>query len=201
MMIKVILFDADGVAISTTEKFGNYYAKTYGVSVEKMKPFYSGIFLEAIMGRADLKEILQPYLKDWKWEKSVDEFLQEWFLFEHKINKPLIADVKKLREQGIRCYIATNQEKYRTNYITKEMGFGEIFDGVFSSADVGSMKQNSKFFHYILDKLAPVKAEEMLFWDDEMSKLEAAQSVGIQVEQYFSYEDFLKKMDLYLKSI
>jgi len=62
-MIKAILFDADGVLING-EMFSNVLDRDYGIPSDKTLPFFSGIFREAVSGKADLKEIITPHLKE-----------------------------------------------------------------------------------------------------------------------------------------
>src|SRR5581483_7257701 len=132
-MIRVLLFDVDGV-LANGEQFSKRLARDYGVTAEMTASFFNGSFLECLVGNADLKQELISHLKQWGWHGSVDEFLHYWFISEHVIDEPLVNRVQQLRQKGIRCYLATNQEQYRTAYILHEMGFADAFDGIFSSA-------------------------------------------------------------------
>src|SRR6266550_2446895 len=149
-MIKAVLFDADGVTINTTERFSSYLDRKYGISVEVTNPFFLGVFQKCIIGKADLKEEIGKYLPKWGWKKSVDDFLKIWFESEHTIHQPLIDEIHKLRKRGIKCYLATNQEKYRTQYILENMGFENVFDGTFSSSEVGHLKHTDEYYQHIL---------------------------------------------------
>lgn len=62
---QVVLFDVDGVIVRS-EPFGAYYQKTKGVSQEEMLPFYRGIFQECLIRKADLREVIIPWLPKWK---------------------------------------------------------------------------------------------------------------------------------------
>ena len=121
-MIKVVLFDADGVLVNG-EKFSVHLAKDYGITVEMTAPFFNGLMRDCVWGKADLREVLPPYLKEWGWKKSLDEFLDYWHKVEHNIDEPLVEYIQQLRKKGILCCLATNQEKTRFEYMLKEMGF------------------------------------------------------------------------------
>lgn len=69
----VILFDADGVVIRS-EMFSNHYQRTRGLLPDDMLPFYKGIFQECLTGKADLKEVIAPWLKTWHWEGRCGKF-------------------------------------------------------------------------------------------------------------------------------
>lgn len=90
------------------------------------------------------------------------------------------------------------QEFYRTNYIINEMGFKNIFERVFSSAHIGYKKPQKEFFEHIMQKLATVQKENILFWDDTLGHVNAARKFGWHAELYVSFEDFKKKMGKYL---
>jgi putative hydrolase of the HAD superfamily len=153
-----------------------------------------------MVGKADLKQELQHYLPQWGWKRSVDEFLNDWFYCEDQVNKQLINRIQQFRQQNIPCYLATNQEKYRTAYILNYMGFAKQFDGTFSSAYVGYMKRDRAFFEHVLHVLKDVKAQEILFWDDIVENVEVARQTGLRAEIYTTFEEFEKNVEVYLSA-
>lgn len=195
-MIKTILFDVDGVLV-TGEPWSKSLAQTHGITQEMLTPFFRGPFLACLVGKADLKEELVPYLTKWGWSQSPTAFLDYWFHQESLINEQLIQVVQHLRQGGIKCYIATQQERYRTEYLLHEMGFEHLFDGMFSSVNTGYMKNEQAFFETILNELAGISADEVLFWDDTLKNVETAQHVGMQAEVYHDFADFVCQMQKY----
>jgi putative hydrolase of the HAD superfamily len=192
MKIKAMLFDVDGVLLN------GRLEKDYGISEEIVQPFFLGPFPAALSGEADLKEIISPYLKQWGWQGNVDEFLDYWFQAEHIIDEALVEYIQRLRAQGIKCYLATNQERYRTTYILEKIGFKDFFDGIFVSNELGVRKPDVSFFAKAYEVLLPVEKEAVLFWDDLVENIEAAQSFGIAAETYTDFQDFKQKMKTYV---
>ena len=189
MSIKCILFDADGVVIQS-EMFSVKYEEEYKMPASQMLPFFQGEFNNCLIGKADLKEVIQPWLTKWRWEGTAEEFLEYWFKAEDHIDHRMIDIITQLRTQGIICCLATNQEQYRTEYMMQEMGFSKFFDYIFSSVNIGFHKPQAEFFHHILQKISQdhnIHAEEILFIDDTKQHTEAAKSLGIKTHHYTSF--------------
>src|SRR5438105_4917356 len=146
-MLKVVLFDVDGV-LSIGERWDRNLERDHGITRELTREFFNEWFKSCLVGKADTKEKIAPYLQRWGWQGSVDDFLEYWFSHESHRNEPLLAYVRELRRQGIACYIATLQEQYRTAYIWEQMEFGKDFDGIFSSAHIGYEKTSPEFFQH-----------------------------------------------------
>src|SRR5260370_10843706 len=195
-MIKVILFDVDGVLVNGYS-FSGRLARDYGITQEATVSFFKGRFGECLVGKADLKEEIEGYLPKWGWQGSVDDFLNEWFATEQSIDETLVDAIQWLRQRGIRCYLATNQEKYRTAYLLDQMGFERRFDGIFSSVYVGYMKHDTAFFEHVLRELKNVKARESLFWDDQPGNVATATVMDLLAVLYSDFADFEKTISCY----
>lgn len=189
-MIRAIIFDADGVVISGGERFSERLAREHGIALETTASFFKNEFQQCLIGKADLREALTKHIFDWGWSGSVDELLEYWFLGESNVDERIVAAIKQLRLKGARCFLGTNQEKYRTEYFKKQIGFDEIFDGIFSSAYIGAKKPSVEFFTHILRTLQPMRTEEIFFWDDTPENVEAALHFDFQAALYETYEDF-----------
>ncbi len=201
MNTKCILFDADGVVINS-EMFSVQYPKHKGLSIDIMLPFFNGIFKECLIGKVDLKEAVQPYLKGWKWIGTVEEFLQLWFKSEHHVDEEMIRQIKVLRDKSIKCCLVTNQEKYRTTYMKKSMGFEDIFDYIFSSAEIGYKKPEREFYEFILNwmnKSDKITGNEIVYIDDLPEAIDVANTFGINAYLYTSFDDFADQINKLVK--
>ena len=100
-----------------------------------------------------------------------------------KINFELIENIKELRKSKIKCVLATNQEKYRLEYMKKEMEFETIFDKIYSSNFIGFKKPDIEYYKYILDDLDE-NPNNITFYDDRRENVESAKLLGINAILY-----------------
>ena len=144
----------------------------------------------------DPKEELEKVIGDWGRKKTIDDMLKEWFAFENRPNQKMFDFIKELRAQGIKCYLATNQEIYRGKYLREEMNFNHLFDGLFVSAEVGYKKKDPKFFEKVSAQIGEeIPKDHILFVDDEEENIDAAKQVGIATYLF----DDIEKLKAFLK--
>jgi putative hydrolase of the HAD superfamily len=196
MQIKAVVFDADGVVI-LPNRFAEYLEREHHLTREHTSDFFRGIFEECLVGRADLKQELAPYLVKWGWLASTDEFMHRWFTEEHVVDQRVTSVVADLRQRGIRCCLATNQEKYRIEYMQTTMGFSSLLDMIFFSGGLGYKKPDAAFYQHVEQALQLARSE-ILFWDDAPINVEAARRRGWNAEEYTNFEAFERKMLAYL---
>lgn len=194
-MRKVIIFDGDGVVINKPMIFSRMWERDYGITIDMTIDFFKGIFQECLVGKADLKEVMTPYLAGWGWEGTMDELLKYWFEAEHYVDERVVEYITKARAQDVECYLATNQEKYRTEYMKTQMGFDALFDGIYSSADVGFKKPERDFYDAVHIALGISDEDQVVFWDDDKENVAAANDFGWQSFFFESFDDFTKKMN------
>lgn len=195
--IKAVIFDADGVLIHQVTYFSERLSLEYGVSKQKVLEFFEGEFLECLVGKKDLKEILPVYMKEWGWDRSVEELLVYWFETERDLDQDLIDYICLLKDKGVMVIVGTNNEKHRTEYMRRNLGFGKIFHAVYGSGDIGYAKPNHKFFEHIL-KENNLEKSEVLFWDDREANVEAGRVFGITAELYTNFSEFEDIMRKYI---
>jgi len=198
-MIKVIIFDADGVIINTEKKFSVLLAEKYGIPLKKTLPFFYGSFQDCLIGKADLKETISPYLSVWGWKDGIDALLDIWFQEGHEVNQELIQYIQDLRQKGILCILATDNEKYRFQHMLNDFGFTTSFNKAYSSADVGCKKFNQNFFLKIFYELNNIQKNEILFIDDDIENIQVAEKFCIHTHLYTSLENLKEKLSILSK--
>lgn len=191
-MIRALLLDADGVVIHPY-RFARYLAQEHGITREMTAPFFRGVFEECLAGRADLRQVLPPFLLAWRWPGTLDEFVQTWLDVENAPDEAVIEIVRSIRASGILCGLATSQEHYRAAYMARQMRFAEIFDRLFFSSDLGYVKPDRAYFEAITAALKQPPSG-ILFWDDDRANVEAARQAGWQAEVYDGVESFRRRL-------
>ena len=199
-MIKVILFDCDGPIIKREKYFSQRMRELSKIQIDtaKEKEFFEGVFLKCEIGKADLKEVLPSFLSVWKWDKNADEFLAFWFEGERKVDLEMIDYIQSLRQKGILCYLSTNNEKYRTEYLWNEVGLKQSLDGLFSSCYVGHLKAQINFWEEVYKNFSTIQKNQVLVLDDKQSAINSALQFGFKAEFFKSLPDFKLDMEKYL---
>jgi len=189
--IKVILFDADGVVVkSKGKKFSERLSKVCGIPLETINLFFKNEFKSCVVGKADLREELPRYLALWGWKGALDELLTLWFSWEEELNESILTLIQALRTQGIRCYLISEQERYRARYFGETMGVKKHFDGCFFSCDIGHKKSERIFYEEVFKRIGGAMPKETLFFDDDEKNVEAARELGVHAYFYKNFEDF-----------
>lgn len=200
-MVKAVLFDSDGM-LTHGPRFSDEYSKKFNIPIDEMTPFFTGPFQNCLVGKADLKEELQKgWMEKWKWNDSVDKFLDFWFSFGDTLDHGIFNTVSQLRSKGILCALTTDNEKYRTEYLSKKFGYEEAFDKVFSASSVGFKKPTKEFFDevmkYLKEQDASIEKSNIVFWDDDIKNVEGAKLYGFVAERFADPETYMEKIKSY----
>jgi putative hydrolase of the HAD superfamily len=197
---KVVIYDNDGM-ITDGARFSDTYSKEFNIPMELMDGFFDVHFKNCLHGKADLKEELRPFLEKWKWNGTVDELLDYWFRVGAEPNHDTYESISKLKEQGVVCCLATNQEKYRTQFLIQKMNYNELFDEIFSSADLCVFKTSEeglgKIFNALKERYGDLEKDEILYWDDREGNVKHLNEFGFNGQKYKDYNSFKQTMNDY----
>jgi len=183
-----LLLDIDGVLLPATDLSAEL-RRDHGLSREQLQALVSSCFEACLVGEADLAEELAPWLERWEFAGSAGDFLAALFAAQPEPEARLLAQVESLREQGVRCGIASNQERWRAGHLERSLELPRRFDEVFFSCRLGARKPEPAFYREVERRLG-VAAEAILFWDDRPENVAAARECGWSAELYTDPDGF-----------
>ena len=181
-MVQAILFDVDGVLVHPG-RFRAWLEHEHGITPAMTAPFFKGPFAECTEGRADLVDVLQPFLESWGWTGTATAFIETWLAVENAPDFAALRVVAAIRAAGIPCFIASTQEHRRAQYLARDMGLDRLFDGLFFSSEVGFEKPKEGFYRMVESRLGRSGAE-LLFFDDLVANVDGARAAGWSAELF-----------------
>lgn len=188
-----VLFDCDGVMCPPL-RFAKVLAESHQITMDMTRQFFAESFLPSLLGKVDVAQILPPFLQEWNWQGDVDSFLDLWLTSEREADSAMKAVVHDLRSKGFRVGLATNQESRRAAYMRSHMGFGDLFDDLFISCELGAMKPQPEFFSTVTKSLG-IAPESILFIDDQSHYIEAARNFGWKTIQFETSKKLLSELE------
>ncbi len=194
-MLKAICFDLDGVYF-VNGKFNFIKALgELGVSEDEAKR----VFLKSDEMNKMYKEGKMTDEEYWSWaidQWGIDLTVREvidLLIKGYEVNEDVVKVVKEVREKGYKTLICTNNFPARINGLDKRFGLLNNFDASVFSYEIGATKPSIKIFQTLVDR-SGVKAEEIVFADDNEDNLAGAREVGIQAFFYEGFDHFIGKL-------
>ena len=177
--VRAILFDADGVIQRPGADFRAACTRVLGASGEPLELFMRELVaLEkpALTGQRDFVEDLMEVLGRHNIAERLTNVLAIWTAIE--IDAAIHTGIAGLRQQGLLCCLATNQQPYRGRYMSESLGYARLFDREFYSYTLGIAKPDPGYFRAIAEQLA-LAPEQLLFIDDHEPNVLGARKVGL----------------------
>ncbi|PIZ57548.1 hypothetical protein COY23_01230 [bacterium (Candidatus Torokbacteria) CG_4_10_14_0_2_um_filter_35_8] len=194
-MIKAICFDLDGIYFTKQgkEKF-NQEIMNLGVSKEDVEYvlYKSPEMIDFKKGEISEDEFWSFARKYWQVNKTNDEFIK-LLVKGYEINSEVDEIVKKVRKNGYKACVCSNNYKSRVEGLQKKFNFLQNFDVVIFSYQIGIMKPEKGIFKELL-KRAGIKPKEMIYSDDNKDKLQGALSLGVNTFVYRNFEQFKNEL-------
>ena len=181
--ISTVLLDADGVVQTTSPGWLDELGRLCG------DPASSEAFLEevfaaegpALTGSGHFRTALAEVLARWNSPVGVEEALRVWQMIEPQAG--VLEEAGRLRRAGVRVSLATNQQAERAAFMSRTLGYEEMFDDLFYSFEIGHAKPSGAYFSAVLERLDR-PGSEVLFVDDNAKNVAAARAVGLHARVY-----------------
>lgn len=191
MSIEVLLIDLDGVVFHKAAYFSErakiLYLDADHAAIHHF--FTQGAYKEIECGNADLQETLARNVKQWNVSVSGEQLLSDWFDPESEIDTVVINQVQRVRQNGVRCVIATNHSLYRKEDVWNNRGIQKYFDDIITSSDLGAKKSEKEFFERFLEKYGIDDPQTVMFVDNDERNVACAKACGLNTRLFVDMED------------
>jgi len=196
--VAALLIDADGVLLKKGALFSERLSVSQKIPKSKIDAFFNREFRDCLVGRADVSEKIENYLKDWKWAGSVEDLLDFW----HREIEPDAAlfnwALALRKRRRVLVYLATNNESRRVSAISKRLGLAKRFDGILSSASLGATKPAQLFygraFKTLRERSPGILKSQIVLVDDDRANVKGAEEFGFGAIRYSGFSEFSKKI-------
>ena len=189
---KVIACDVDGVLVQSGDGVDYSWHKAlgrdFGIRQDQIDAFFQNDWDACILGEADLRDVLPPYLEEWGFEGTADDFMAFWFHHDSHLDTALVGEIKRLRPH-YRLVLATNQEHHRSHFLWQELALSDVFEHMFASSALGKRKPDQAFWDAVTEALGIARPDDILLIDDSEKNVEAARRFGWQAIHYNDRSD------------
>jgi putative hydrolase of the HAD superfamily len=178
--IEVLLIDADGVIQYAPEDWSDAFTRCLGRDDPVLaRRFTADIYAAetACLSRVGgFSDALHEVLSAWNCMAQKPLVLQAMLsIRKHDEVLELIAAV---RASGTRCYVASNQQTQRAEFMSTSLGYASMFDGELYSCNLGAAKPSERYFELAL-KAVGAHARSTLFIDDRPENVSGARRAGL----------------------
>ena len=180
MELDWVLFDADGVIQRTRAGSMEELTAWGGSRGEEFLVAVAAADVSCLTG-ADFGAAMREVLRQFEISAPLEDVLDRHFWIE--VRQPMLAAVRAVRDLGLRCGLATNQQNLRGAYMRSSLGFEKIFDEQFYSFEIGFAKPETGYFRTIMDRI-DVAPDRVLFIDDHDGNVAGAREIGIHSELF-----------------
>lgn len=186
-MLKAAIFDLNGIFLQS-EKLSDRFERDFSVPVSGFLPK-----LSEIMDKVRQKDAgpafayWKPILEEWSVQLTEQEFWDYWFKAEN-VSERMVQFASKLRGQGIKVFVLSNNFKERAEYYGHYPWIHEAVDKVYFSWQTGLVKPDLRAWSLVLEE-NNLKGGECVYFDDQEKNLRASESVGIPAYLFTSEEE------------
>ena len=179
MKVEAVLFDADGVLQHQNTTLHSVLTDVLSLPPDDIEARYHEVW-EAenpiLTGQGNFAETISDLLVRWGKPGHADAFVQA--SRDIRTDEAIVSIVRKLRNDGVLCCLASNQMTYRARYMSESLGYSRLLDREFYSCDMGHKKPDAAYFLAILATLE-LPPGRVLFIDDHEANVAAALDLGM----------------------
>lgn len=194
-MVKGIVFDVGGVLIPSLDKeIDGDIQNTLGLLSTEFDSLWAKYVSILITGKISEKDFWSKIVREINTNKKMPA--ESLFLREYckniVVNKEMLHLVANLNKNGYATAILSNSILPHSQY-NRKIGLYDSFNIVILSNEVGMLKPNTDIYFYCLNKLK-LKPSEVIFIDDKVQNIVAAESMGIKGIEYNNFHKLVNDL-------
>ena len=199
MTTSVLALDVDGVVV-TGHKDGGRWDQNLERDL-KIRPeilqqrFFKPHWPAIMIGEKDTMASLRGVWDGLGGSGTPEALVDYWFAADSRIDMAVVALADGWRAKWRKVYLTTNQERCRARYLWDDLGLNAHFDSIFYSADLRAQKPELEFFRRTQDRIG-AQARDIIFADDRMENVQAANAQGWRGILYRRLEDLRAALDI-----
>lgn len=196
MKIKYLLSDLDGVIRKYPQSRDQAIEKKFGlIEGAIFSAAFKGPHLEdAVCGRISdehWREEIKKALAKLYAEEQVNAALNEWSDFSGILDHEYLQFLENNFSNTPIAILTNGTTRLKTDLA--KLGLDSPTYRIFNSAEIGTCKPKKEIYLYVLESLK-VKPSEILFIDDSLSHIKAAEVLGFQTHHYTTLEAFAAQL-------
>lgn len=195
-MFGACLFDFDGTLVDSMPTFG---AMALRILDEHEIPYGDDIIkIVTPLGYGGMAEYFRQLGIDMERDALVEKMIS-YVTEEYRERiqaKPFVCDaLKELKAKGVSLNVLTASPHSVLDPCLKRLGIYDLFDHVWSSDDLGTIKADPKIYAIAAEKIG-LPIEQILFVDDNLGAIQSAKRSGIGTCGIYdpSSEDYRKEI-------
>lgn len=190
------LFDFDGTLVDSMPTFAGVMRRIFS---EQNMPCANETLKElsplGLNGIAERMIEMGMQLPKEKILSLIAEYMMDEYLYRIPAKENVTDTLAALKARGVKLSILTGSPHITLDPCAARLGLTELFENIWSCDDFGTTKSNPEIYKDVAKKLG-VPPSEILFFDDNLDGLRAAQTAGVTVCGVYdpSADDFTEEI-------
>lgn len=194
----VLVLDCDGVVVKGHAEGGRWdkhLMRDLGLDTQKLQTLFFQPHWKAIsLGEVPMMEVLAHVWPQLGCAETPETFVDYWFANDATLNDDVLAQVEAWRDAGGKAYLGTVQEHNRAAYLWDTLGLSRHFDAIHYSAALGAWKPDAAFYERLHAQLPVTSPGEVIFLDDVLRNVEAANAFGWRAHHFLHADDLRRAL-------
>lgn len=189
----VLVLDCDGVVVKGHREGGRWdkhLTRDLGIDPTALQErFFKPHWRAISLGEADMIEVLARVWPQLGCAGEPVAFVDYWFSNDATLDADVLAQVDAWRAAGGKAYLGTVQEHHRARHLWDVLELKRHFDAIHYSAALGAWKPEAAFYERLHAKLPVAAPSEVIFLDDVLRNVEAANAFGWRASHFRTADD------------